>query len=59
MFDWNGDGKHDWRDDALFHNVINKTDADNKSTSPKSQGSGCLPWVIGILFVLWVIGRLA
>ena len=25
--DWNGDGKHDWQDDAIFHNVIN-TDND-------------------------------
>ena len=23
-FDWNNDGKQDWHDDALFHNVINK-----------------------------------
>ena len=31
--DWNGDGKHDWQDDALFHNVIN-TDGDSSNKSP-------------------------
>lgn len=59
MFDWNGDGKHDWHDDALFHTVINKTDSDNKTTASNTQGSGCLTWVIGILFILWIIGKFA
>lgn len=35
--DWNGDGKHDWQDDAIFHNVI---DSDNTSSSNISSGSG-------------------
>lgn len=34
--DWNGDGKHDWQDDAIFHNVIN-TD-DNSSNNNSSGG---------------------
>ena len=33
--DWNGDGKHDWQDDALFHNVIN-TDDDSSNNSSYS-----------------------
>lgn len=33
--DWNGDGKHDWRDDAIFHNVI---DSDNKSSNNTPSG---------------------
>ena len=35
--DWNGDGKHDWQDDAIFHNVI---DTDNNTSSNTSSGGG-------------------
>ena len=35
--DWNGDGKHDWQDDAIFHNVIN---TDNNSSNNTPSGSG-------------------
>ena len=35
--DWNGDGKHDWQDDAIFHNVIN-TDNDSSNNSPPGGG---------------------
>lgn len=35
--DWNGDGKHDWQDDAVFHNVI---DTDNNTSSTPSSGGG-------------------
>lgn len=40
--DWNGDGKHDWKDDALFHNVINTNDNSSNSSSYRSgrQSSG-------------------
>ncbi len=31
-FDWNGDGKHDWKDDAFFHNVINNDSSKEQST---------------------------
>ena len=35
--DWNGDGKHDWKDDAIFHNVINSSeDKSNKSAPQKT-----------------------
>ena len=30
--DWNGDGKHDWQDDAFFHNVINSDSSKDEST---------------------------
>ncbi len=29
--DWNGDGNHDWKDDSLFHNVINNNSGRNGS----------------------------
>lgn len=35
--DWNGDGKHDWQDDAIFHNVIN---TDNDASHSTLTGSG-------------------
>lgn len=35
--DWNGDGKHDWQDDSIFHNVIN-TDNDLSNDSPSGGG---------------------
>lgn len=35
--DWNGDGKYDWQDDAIFHNVIN---ADNDSANNTPSGGG-------------------
>lgn len=35
--DWNGDGKHDWQDDSIFHNVIN-TDNDSSNNSPSGGG---------------------
>ena len=34
MFDWNSDGKTDWFDDAIFHEVINKEDEDSKAATP-------------------------
>ena len=36
--DWNNDGKHDWKDDAFYNNVIAP---DNKShASSHNTGSG-------------------
>lgn len=47
-FDWNNDGKTDWKDDALFHEVISKddnSDGDDDSgfptlTNGRGQSSG-------------------
>ena len=36
--DWNGDGKHDWRDDAIFHNVI-ETDNNPSNNTPSGGGN--------------------
>ena len=35
--DWNGDGKHDWQDDALFHNVINSDDSSSNNSSYRGR----------------------
>lgn len=34
--DWNNDGKHDWKDDAFYNNVIA---TDNKSSGSSYNGS--------------------
>ena len=36
--DWNGDGKHDWQDDAFFHDVIDNDS--NSSNTPSSRNYG-------------------
>jgi hypothetical protein len=50
--DWNGDGKHDWQDDAIFHNVIN-TDNNSSNNTPSGGGgnhsSGGSPFCISQL----------
>jgi hypothetical protein len=45
--DWNNDGKHDWKDDAIFHNVIESDEKAKPSTrsaggSNSSAGHGGL-----------------
>ena len=51
--DWNGDGKHDGRDDAFYHNVINKDNNSNggggKGSSGGGGGTGCSSWVVDIV----------
>lgn len=61
MYDWNGDGKNDWHDDALFHTVINKTDPEEHMHTSKSGSgrSGCMSWIIGVIVFLWIISKLA
>lgn len=39
--DWNNDGKHDWKDDAIFHNVIDSNEKD-KSNNTNSGGKSTL-----------------
>lgn len=34
--DWNGDGKHDWHDDAFIHTVINSDD-DSPEIDPAAK----------------------
>ena len=33
--DLNGDGKHDWQDDAFFHNVIDNNSNSSNTPSPR------------------------
>ena len=49
--DWNGDGKYDWQDDALFHNVINADDdsSNNISYRGRSHASGSSSFAVSQL----------
>ena len=35
--DWNGDGKHDWKDDAFFHEVVLKEEEYSQSSEGGSH----------------------
>lgn len=50
--DWNGDGKHDWHDDAFFNNVIDSNNG-SSNNGHRSSSSG-MGWV-AILFILAII----
>lgn len=58
--DWNGDGKQDWQDDALFHNVINGPSGgggDQPSGTPR--GCGCSTMALIVLILAVVVGLLS
>ena len=47
--DWNNDGKHDWRDDAFYNNVIAPEDKGSSSShgrasSNKNSNNNMLPF---------------
>lgn len=52
--DWNGDGKHDWQDDAIFHNVIN---SDEDSSTNTSTGGGGRHTSGGSAFYISQLGK--
>lgn len=62
--DWNGDGKHDWQDDAFYLLVLdedgNATETDGKGNSCQydEAPSGCLPVLIIILFIVYIIAEI-
>ena len=51
--DWNHDGKHDWRDDALFHNIISNDHTGNSTPPPTgpSGNSSILPTLVPIVYL--------
>lgn len=58
--DWNNDGKHDWKDDAIFHNVINSDEKDKSNNHSaggldSSAGRGGLISIIVSLAYLSVL----
>lgn len=60
MFDWNHDGKQDWQDDYIFHEIIQtevnntgKGPADSHNAAPTSVSPGVMIGIIVlVLFVL-------
>ncbi|MBE6573284.1 MAG: hypothetical protein E7652_02700 [Ruminococcaceae bacterium] len=56
--DWNGDGKHDSRDDAFYHNVINKDNGNKGGGEPPSSGGGCMTTIAVDILALAYLGAL-
>ena len=55
--DWNHDGKHDWKDDAFYHNVVSD-DANKKcESSSSSSGSSGAVWFL-VLFIVWIFSKI-
>ena len=64
--DWNNDGKHDWKDDAFYHNVVSddvnkKSENSNNSynggnSSSSSSGLGVV-WFL-VLFIVWILSKI-
>ena len=53
MFDWNNDGKNNWHDDYVYHELIPNKENNHKQTPLTSNGCGCLFPVILILLILF------
>ena len=54
MPDWNGDGKNDWHDDYVFHEIINKPSKKSSNHSNHaSSNSGCSICVVIAIVVIW------
>lgn len=59
--DWNGDGKHDWHDDAHYHALFHSDDEQSESDSsshwsPSSEmNSGCAIAFIILLIISFFI----
>ncbi len=63
MFDWNWDGKVDWKDAVFFNEVVDDDENDSppknvRWTSKDTEIAGnCLGTVIGFLLFMWVIAQ--
>ncbi len=66
--DWNHDGKHDWKDDAFFHNVVMKDsekETRDKNCNHTSSGSSSsnsnngIIWFIVLCVVYFIVKLIA
>ena len=54
--DWNGDGKHDWQDDAFYNNVISSTETDDDSSNTgEEHKTGVNPFIMLILIICLIL----
>lgn len=54
--DWNRDGKHDWKDDAFYNNVISSLESDGDSDNSYSESKpGVNPWLMILLIVCLIL----
>ena len=44
----------DWFDDFMEYKLSGSSDTDKKEKDSNSQ-SGCLPWVLGLIVLLWLL----
>ena len=59
--DWNGDGKHDWKDDAFYNNIIDNNSNNNSSGHNYGNNTtGSNGWVVFgvIIFIVYVIAKI-
>ena len=57
--DWNNDGKHDWKDDAIFHNVIDSSGKDNSKNTHSGRGSNSSAGQGGWISTIVALGYLS
>ena len=57
--DWNNDGKHDWKDDAIFHNVIDSGDKDESKNTHVGRGSNSSAGQGGWISTILALGYLS
>ena len=56
MTDWNNDGKEDWKDAYIYHELLNDTESSNYSGS--CSGSGFFKVVVGICVGIIILALL-
>ena len=55
--DWNGDGNHDWQDDAFYNNVISDN-SDTASQSSTFSRPSPLRFVLIVALIIYIIVKL-
>lgn len=57
--DWNNDGNHDWKDDAIFHNVIDSGYKDEPKNTHTERGSNSSTGKGGWISTIVALGYLS
>lgn len=55
--DWNGDGNHDWQDDAFYNNVLSDN-SDNASHSSTSSTPSPLRFVLVAALIIYILVKI-
>ena len=57
--DWNNDGNHDWKDDAIFHSVIDSGYKDEPKNTHTKRGSNSSTGQGGWISIIVALGYLS